>query len=70
MKSKNTVEDDPRFVEYDDNNISHVMSGPDYGQVDTGSKSTAWSELDSKEYEDFVDYITERIISRKVKFTF
>lgn len=70
MKSKNTVEDGPTFIQYDDNNIDHVMAGPDYGQIDTGSKSTSWSELESKEYEDFVDYITEKIIARKVKFQF
>ncbi len=59
-----------KFVEYDDENIEHVMAGPDYGQVDTGSKSMAWSEMDSKQYENFVDYITEKIISRKIKITF
>jgi hypothetical protein len=70
MKSKKSDEDGLKFVEYDDNNISHVMSSPDYGQVDTGSKQTAWDEISSKEYEDFVDYITDKIISRKIKLTF
>lgn len=65
MKSKKTSDDGPTFIPYDDENIEHVMSGPDYGQIDTGSKSTAWSELDSKEYSDFVDYLTDRIISAK-----
>lgn len=70
MKSKKSDEDGPSFVEYDDNNITHVLSGPDYGQLDTGSKQTAWDEISSKEYEDFVDYITDRIIARKIKLTF
>lgn len=58
------------FIPYDDSNLRHVECGPDYGQIDTGSKSTAWDEISSKEYEDFVDYITDKIISRKVKFSF
>ena len=67
MKSKKSDSDGPIFIPYDDENIEHVLAGPDYGQVDTGSKSTAWSELDSKEYEDFVEYLAERIISKKIK---
>lgn len=51
---------------YDDDNLEIAMSSPDYGQVNTGSKSMAWLEIESKEYEDFVDYLTDRIINRKV----
>ena len=67
MKSKNSDDDRPIFVKYDDENIEHVMSGPDYGQVDTGSKVMAWSEMESKEYEDFVEYLTDKIIQRQIK---
>ena len=66
MKNKNS-DDGPNFIPYDDENIDHVMSGPDYGQVDTGSKSTAWSEIDSEEYDDYLWYISKKIINRKIK---
>ena len=66
MKGKKSI-DGPIFVEYDDNNLDHISNGPDYGQIDTGSKSTFWNEIDSPEYNDFVDYLTERIINRKVR---
>lgn len=65
MKDKKSNDDDPIFIPYDDENMTHALCGPDYGQVDTGSKSTSWSEIDSKEYNDFVDYITDRIITGK-----
>jgi hypothetical protein len=65
MKSKKS-DPSPTFIQYDDENIEHVMSGPDYGQVDTGSKCSFWNEIDSPEYNDFVDYLTEKIVSRKV----
>jgi len=70
MKSRNSDESGPIFIQYDDNSLEHVSHCPDYGQVDTGSKETAWDEISSKEYEDFVDYITDRIIARKIKFQF
>jgi hypothetical protein len=57
----------PIFVPYDDNNLSHVMAGQDYGQIDTGSKSTFWDEIDSPQYSDFVDYLSEKIINHKIK---
>jgi hypothetical protein len=66
MKHKSS-NDGPIFIPYDDENLDHVMSGPDYGQVDTGSKSTAWEEIDSSEYDDYVWYITEKIINKKIK---
>ena len=66
MKHKSS-DDGPNFIPYDDENLDHVMAGPDYGQVDTGSKSTAWTEIDSAEYDDYVDYMTEKIINKKIK---
>jgi len=43
----------PKFVQYDDNNIEHVMSGPDYGQ--TGSfQDLRWSEED--DYRDIENF--------------
>lgn len=65
----NKLDDGPRFVPFDDENMEHVLSGPDYGQVDSGSKCLAWSELESKEYDDFVDYLTDKIIAGN-KFSF
>ena len=69
MKGKKS-DDGPMFIPYDDENIEHVVAGPDYGQVDTGSKSTAWTELDSYEYKDYVDYITEKIINKRIKVVY
>lgn len=66
MKNKKSDEG-PTFIPFDDENIEHVMAGPDYGQVDTGSKSTAWAELESAEYDDYVLYISEKIINKKIK---
>ena len=51
------------LIPYDDNNIEHVMSGSDYGQIDSGSKELAWSELESKEYPDYVSMIVDRILN-------
>ena len=67
MKFKKSLECEPTFVPYDDNNIMHVLAGPDYGQIDSGSKLLAWDEISSKEYESFVEYLTEKIISKKIK---
>lgn len=67
MKGKKLEDPGPSFIQYDDENIEHVLAGPDYGQIDTGSNSTAWTEMESKEYNDFVDYLTDKIIRRKIK---
>ena len=56
----------PIFIPYNDENMEHVMAGYDYGQVDSGSKETAWSELESKEYPDFVSDIKTKILKRPV----
>lgn len=58
MKDKNS-DDDPKFVEYDDNNLEHVLAGPDYGQPES---SSAWTELDSKEYPDYVEDLGYKIL--------
>lgn len=61
--------DDPILVPYDDNNMEHVNAGPDYGQVDSGSKEYGWTELDSKEYPDFVSYLALQILKHStIKF--
>ena len=41
------------YEQYDDNNIEHVLNGPDYGQNYLGSKFTilAWNIEDSFEFE-------------------
>jgi hypothetical protein len=54
-----------KFITYDDNNLEHVIAGPDYGQVDSGSKETAWSELDSREYINFVLHIGNKILTHQ-----
>lgn len=55
----NTINDESMFVPYDDDNISHVLAGPDYGQIDS---SSAWTELDSIEYPEYVAEIEEKIL--------
>lgn len=47
------------FIPYDDNNLEHVLNGPDYGQVDGLS---AWNEMNSDEYEDYILHIEELIL--------
>jgi hypothetical protein len=54
--------DDSIFVPYDDNDINHVQAGPDYGQP---SSSSAWSEIDSVEYPEFVSMIEEKILKTR-----
>lgn len=61
MKHKPS-DDVPIFIPYDDDNMEHVMAGPDYGQVDSGSKESCWTELDSKEYPDFVSDLATQIL--------
>ena len=53
------------FIPYDDENLTHVTSGPDYGQIDSGSKKTAWTELDSREYIDYVIEVASKIVSHR-----
>ncbi len=65
MNSKNSTVV-PKFVEFNDNNLEHVSSGPDYGQPE--SSSNAWTELESKEYPDFVKEIANKIFSNHPKF--
>lgn len=60
--------DNPILIPYDDNNMAHVLAGPDYGQVDSGSKETAWTEIDSWEYSDFVSDIRTKILLKRPGF--
>jgi hypothetical protein len=50
----------PIFIPYDDGDLEHVENGPDYGQIDS---SSAWNEVDSLEYTDYVDKIEEKILA-------
>ena len=61
MKHENSSYE-PIFVSYDDENIDHVLNGPDYGQPPTSSKKTVWSELDSDEYPEYVEEICKKIL--------
>lgn len=38
------------------------MAGPDYGQPESGSKETAWNELSSKEYPQYVSQVRRKIL--------
>ena len=58
MKGKSS-DREPVFIPYDDENLEHVMAGPDYGQPES---SSAWSELDSDEYPEFVSTLAEKIL--------
>ena len=62
MKSKST-DSEPIFVPYDDENMSHALAGPDYGQTNS---SSAWSVIDSIEFPDFVKEIGQKIVLNKV----
>lgn len=56
--------DAPNFVEYNDNNLEHVLAGPDYGQPHSQS---CWNEVDSLEYPDYVEEIRHRILTHPIK---
>ena len=56
----------PTFIPYDDENLEHVMAGPDYGQPDN-SGSYGWTELDSIEYEDYVNDMISKILKTHIK---
>ena len=49
----------PIFVQYNDNDINHVLCGPDYGQIDS---SSAWNEYSSIEYPDYINEIEKKIL--------
>ncbi len=63
MKS-NSSYNEPNFVPYDDENLAHVTAGPDYGQP---WSSSAWTELDSEEYPDFLKEVCDSILRNRVK---
>ena len=58
------------FIPYDDNNLEHIINGPDYGQSDNflSEKSCSWSELDSKEFPEFTDEIADQILKNHPTF--
>jgi hypothetical protein len=60
MKKSSRVK--PIFVEYDDENLSHVLPGPDYGQR---CGSNAWHETGSVEYPKFVREIKSKILKTR-----
>lgn len=62
MKHKSSCSD-PVFIPYDDGNLEHVLAGPDYGQPDS---SSAWTELDSKEYPEYVSTLASEILKSSV----
>jgi hypothetical protein len=55
---------EPKFVPYDDGNLAHVAAGPDYGQP---WSSSAWTELDSEEYSEYLNEVCTGILHNKVK---
>jgi hypothetical protein len=63
MKHKNSL-NAPEFVEYNDNNLEHTREGPSYGQPNS---SSAWEEINSVEYPDYVKEIRHRILTHHVK---
>lgn len=52
------------YEPYDDNNLNHVESGPDYGQTYMGSKMTvlAWNIENSFEFEYYDNFTYNQII--------
>ena len=62
--NKNKTENVTDFVEYNDENLEHILAGPDYGQP---WSSSAWNEIDSVEYPDYVNEIAIKIFSNKYK---
>ena len=65
MKHEPSDDEPPNFIPYDDENLEHVLAGPDYGQPE--SSSHAWTELDSKEYPDYVLEVASKIIRHPIK---
>ena len=63
MKHNNS-DDGPMFIPYDDNNMEHVLAGPDYGQPN--SSSTVWNEIDSIEYPEFVEEVASKILQHSL----
>lgn len=68
MSDEKSDDEPPNFIPYDDENLEHVSNGPDYGQVDSGSKELAWDEIFSVEYPDYVLEVASKIVSnRRIK---
>jgi len=57
-----------RWVQYNDNNIKHVIAGPEYGQPWRGA-GTVWAEYESPEYISWVEEIQSAILRiRRINF--
>jgi len=68
MKTKNDDEDGAAeiFIPYNDDNIQHVLAGPEYGQPwRTGH--VAWNEFDSIEFKDMVEAIQRSINAKRIR---
>jgi len=65
MRDENSDDEPPNFIPYDDENLEHVLAGPRYGQPE--SSSHAWTELDSREYIDYVLEVASKIIRHPIK---
>ena len=51
---------EPQFEIYNDNNINHVIAGPDYGQI--GDCILIWDLENSEEYKKwFISALSNRI---------
>ena len=50
-------------VQYNDNDMSHVTSGPEYGQPWRGANQV-WEENEADNYVDWVNEIQEAILNR------
>lgn len=60
----NHLDEIPEFVEFNDENLEHVLAGPDYGQP--WHLEHGWTELDSVEYSDFYDSLSQKILTNHV----
>jgi hypothetical protein len=49
-----------RFVQYNDDNITHALAGPEYGQP--WRTDMVWEEIESTDYMDFVNKIQAGIL--------
>jgi hypothetical protein len=67
---KTNSSNNENIVPYDDNNIRHVLAGPDYGQTwSYPYTSSTWDEFDSTEWEDYVDKVLSELQKSTVRLT-
>ena len=55
-----------KLIEFDDNNIEHVTSGPEYGQPWRG-KQQVWEEIESDQFVELVEQIQNSIRARRIR---